>query len=139
MKDVWGLPPATHSVYARWLSSGHSSIREDLLSRWPKFFRSLLCGPSPEAATLARVAAADRRSTTSANNALIIAATGLSAWTATAEQIRAELQRREVAMALEELKTAEYLLELLQIRAEMSLQCDDITSLTAHINFLVTS
>ena len=139
VKDVWGLPRATHSVYARWLSSGHSSIREDLLSRWPKFFRSLLCGPSPEAATLARVAAADRRSTTSANNALIIAATGLSAWTATAEQIRAELQRREVAMALEELKTAEYLLELLQIRAEMSLQCDDITSLTAHINFLVTS
>ena len=139
VKDVWGLPPATHSVYARWLSSGHSSIRQDLLSRWPKFFRSLLSGPSPEAATLARVAAADRRSTTAANNALITAATGLSAWTATAEQIQAKLQRREVAMTPEELSTAEYLLELLQTRAEMSLQCDDTTSITAHINFLVTS
>ena len=139
VKDVWGLSRATHSVHARWLSCGHSSIREDLLSRWPNFFRSLLCGPSPEAATLARVAAADRRSTTAANNALITAATGLSAWTATAPEIRAELQRREVAMTPEELSTAEYLLELLQTRAAMSLQCDDTTSITAHINFLVTS
>ena len=85
------------------------------------------------------MAAADRRSTTAANNALITAATGLSAWTATAPEIRAELQRREVAMTPEELSTAEYLLELLQTRAEMSLQCDDTTSITAHINFLVTT
>ena len=98
VKDVWGLPRATHSVYARWLSSGHSSIREDLLSRWPKFFRSLLTGPSPEAATLARVAEADRRSATAANNAPIRSATGLSAWTATAVEVRAALQSWEVAM-----------------------------------------
>ena len=63
----------------------HSSIREDLLSRWPKFLRSLLSGPSPEAATLARVAAAHRRNTTAANHALLLATTGLSAWTTTVE------------------------------------------------------
>ena len=94
VKDVWGLPRATHSVYA----SGHSSIREDLLSRWAKFFRSLLSGPSAEAATLARVAEADRRSATAANNAPIRSATGLSAWTATAVEVRAALQSWEVAM-----------------------------------------
>ena len=138
VKDVWGIPRATHSVYARWLSSGHSSIREDLLSRWPKFFRSLLSGPSPEAATLARVAAADGRSTTAANNALLLAATGLSAWTATAAEVRSELQRREEAMTPEQLSTADYLLELLQTRAELSLQCEDITGISAHIDFLVT-
>ena len=33
VEDVWGLARARHSMYARWLSSGHSSIREDLLSR----------------------------------------------------------------------------------------------------------
>ena len=60
VKDVWGLDRATHRVYARWLGSGHSSIREDLFCRWPKFFWSLLKGPSPEAAVLARVSAADR-------------------------------------------------------------------------------
>ena len=79
------------------------------------------------------------RSATAANNALIFSATGLSAWTATAPQVRAELQRREVAMTADELKTTEYLLELLQIRAELSLQCEDITSISAHIDFLVTS
>ena len=99
VKDVWGPSQAMHSVYARWLSSGHSSIR------------SLLFGPSLEAATLARVAGANRRSTTAANNALITAATDLSAWTATAPEIRAELQRREVAMTQEELRNAEHLLE----------------------------
>ena len=75
VKDVWGLHRATHRVYARWLGSGHSTIWEDLLSRWPKFFRSLLNGPSPEAAVLARVAAADRRTAIAASNVVILAAT----------------------------------------------------------------
>ena len=83
--------------------------------------------------------AAARRSTTAANKALITAATGLSAWTATAPKITVKLQRREVAMAPEELSIAEYPLELLQTHAEMSLQCDDTTNVTAHINFLVDS
>ena len=82
---------------------------------------------------------ADIRSATAANNALIFSATGLSTWTATAPQVRAELQCREVAMTADELKTAEYLLELLQTRAELSLNCDDIKSISAHIDFLVTS
>ena len=42
-------------------------------------------------------------------------------------------------MTQEELGTVEYLLELLQTRAEMSPQCEDTTSITAHINFLVIS
>ena len=53
------VPRATHRTLARWLGSGHSSIEEDLLRRWPKFYQLLLNGPSPEAAILARVAAAD--------------------------------------------------------------------------------
>ena len=131
------MAQATHSVHARWLSNGHSSIREDLLSRWPEFFRSLLTGPSPEAATLARVSAGDRWRTTAANNALILSATGLSTWTATTAEVPAELQSREVAMAPEETSKVDYLLELLQTRAELSLQCEDITRITAHIDFLV--
>ena len=38
----------------------------------------------------------------------------------------------------EETSTAEYLLELLQTRAELSLQCQDLTSISAQIDFLVT-
>ena len=98
IKDVWSMQRATHSVYARWLGSGHTTIKEDLLSRWRKFFRSLLNGPSPKAAVLARVAAVDRRTATAANNAVILAATSLTAWTATAHQVRAELRCREPTM-----------------------------------------
>ena len=125
-------------MYARWLGSGHTTIREDLLCRWPKFFRSLLNGPSPEAAVLARVAAADRRTATAANSALILATTGLSAWTATADQVRAELRSRESAMTDAEKTTAEMLLEALQQRASLYTQCADTTVITARIDLLST-
>ena len=96
------------------LSSSYSSIRKDLLSCWPKFFKSLLSGPSPEPATLARVATGNRRSTTAAKNALLLAATSIRAWTATAAEVRSELQGREEAMTPEQLSTTDYLLELMQ-------------------------
>ena len=133
---MWGLDRATHRVYARWLGSGHSTIREDLLCRWPKFFQSLLNGPSPEAAVLARVSAADRRTATVANNAL--SDTGLSAWTATADQGRNELRSREPAMTEDETTTAEMLLEALQQRASLYTQCADTTVITARINQMST-
>ena len=68
----------------------------------------------------------------------MLAATGLSVWTATAADVRTELHRRKVIMMPEDTRTVDYLLELLQIRAELSLQCEDLTSISAHIDFLVT-
>ena len=38
VKDVWSVPRSTHRRIATWLGSGHTSLREDLLSRWPKYF-----------------------------------------------------------------------------------------------------
>ena len=37
LNNMWGLHQATHSVYASWLGSGHTTIKEDLLSCWSKF------------------------------------------------------------------------------------------------------
>ena len=51
-------------------------MREDLLARWPKFFQSLITGPSPEAAVVARLAAVEARSTTVADNSVILQITG---------------------------------------------------------------
>ena len=123
-----GLDRATNRVYTRQLGSGHRSIREDLLSRWPKFFRSLLRGPSPEAAVLARVGAA------AANNALILSANGLSAWTATADQVPTEMRSREPAMSDDEITTAEMMLEALQQPVFLYTQCADTTVITARID-----
>ena len=138
VKDMWGLHQASHRVYARWLASGHSSIRRDLLGRWPKFFRLLLNGPSPEAAMLGRVAAADRRTATAANNAVILAATGLIAWTAIADQVRDELQSQEPEMTDDETTTAEMLLEALKQRASLHTQCADTSVMSARIDLLRT-
>ena len=109
MKDVWGLPHTAHTVYTRWLSSGHTSLREDLLARWPKFFRSLVTGPSPEVTVVARLAARDARSTTAANNHAILGTTGLEVWTATAEQVRVRLRQCDVQMNYVEEETAVWL------------------------------
>ena len=132
VKDVWGLPRSTHTVHARWLSSGHSSLREDLLCRWPKFLRSLLTGPSPEAAVVARMAASNARSTTAANNRLILDCTQQSAWTATPGQVRAALRAQE-AMTEQQLETAAQLGQALQDRDRLYRVGQDTTAVQQRI------
>ena len=65
----------------------------------PKYFQSLRTGPSPEVAIIARVAAADARSRTAANNRLIMETTGLDHWTATPVEVREALRERENVMS----------------------------------------
>merc|ERR1712082_268032 len=48
VKDVWGLPRSTHTVFTRWLGAAHVTLREDLCGRWVKFYKSLYNSPSPE-------------------------------------------------------------------------------------------
>ena len=62
----------------------------------------------------------------------------LPAWTATAEQVRAELRSREPAKTDAEMTTAEMLLEALQQRASLYTQCADTTVITARIDQLST-
>ena len=131
VKDVWRVPRPTHRIYARWLGSGFSSIREDLLSRWVKFYQSLVAGPSPEVATIARVAAGDMRTTTAQNNRLIYDLTGLDARVATAAQVRMELRQREPELTDAESRTAGLIGQALQVRQAMymeGLSTDDITA-----------
>ena len=125
VKDVWDVPRSTHRVYARWLSGQNSSFREDLLSRWVKFYQSCLTGPSPEVAVIARVAAKDVRSCTGSNIRLILTATGLDARTATSLQVRHELQQREDNMSEEEQAVALELTHLLEERSRMIEQDGD--------------
>ena len=136
VKDVWGVPRATHRVYARWLSGHHTSFKEDLLSRWVKYYQSLLSSHSPEVAVIARVAARDLRSTTGANNRLIANATGLDAATATSQQVRSELRRREEAMTEGEEAVALELSSLLEDRHRMKLEDLNTTTITLRIDNL---
>ena len=130
VKDVWRVPRETHRVFARYLGSGFTTIREDLLSRWVKFYQSLLSGPSPEVATLARVAAADQRTTTAENNRLVYSLTGLEARVATAAEVRTELRRRDPDMTEDEEKTAGLLCQALQARNCIWMEGLDTTGIT---------
>ena len=136
VKDVWRVPRPTHRVYARWLGSGFSSIREDLLSRWVKFFQSLVNGPSLEVAILARVAAADMRTTTAQNNRFIYNLTGLDA---TAAQVRTELRQREPALTEAESRTAGLICQALQVRQAMYLEGLSTDDITAEIDTMCVS
>ena len=136
VKDVWDVPRATHRVYARWLAGQHSSFREDLLSRWVKFYQSLLTGPSLEVAVIARVAAEDLRSNTGANNRLILKETGLNARTATSTQVRQELKKREEPMTEEEEVDALELTRLLEERTIMTEQDIDTRLINQQISHL---
>ena len=104
------------------------------MSRWVRFYQSLLSGPSPEEAVLARVAAADQRTTTAENIRLIYSLTGLDARVATAAEVRRELRRCEPAMSDDEVRTAGHLCQALQARNSIWLEGLDTTGITNRID-----
>ena len=106
------------------------------MARWVKFYQSLIIGPSPEVAVIARMAARDLRSTTGANNRLIRDSTGLDARTATSLQVRRELQQREAKMTEGEQAVAMEISHLLEDRAMMNKQGVDTQMITQQIEHL---
>ena len=138
VKDVWGVPRNTHTVFTRWLASGHTSLRDDLVARWPKFLRSLFTGPSPEAAVVARMAAADVRSTTAANNRLVEECCGRPALLATVAEVRAALAAGHT-MTEEETAAATQLTWELQDRDRARLQGLDTTLIQSRIDDICSS
>ena len=129
-----GLPQSTHRVYTKWLSSDHTSLREDLASRWPNFFQSLLNGPSPEVAVIARMAAAYAHSATASNNRFIFNCTGKHVLEATASLVRVGLRQQEPQMTDGEIKAAKFLTKALEYRTRLIDNGQDITLITQQIN-----
>ena len=57
MRDAWGVIRATHMATVRWLSTPHTSLKEDLLARCVKYYQSWLTSDLPEVSTIAMVVA----------------------------------------------------------------------------------
>ena len=115
VKDVWGLSRATHTYIVRWLSGPHSSLMEDLLARWVKYYQSCLSSPSPEVSIVARIAAGDIRTTTGANNR-IITELGLDPRTASPAEVRLKYRESLPKETEEQMAKLGLLLELLERR-----------------------
>ena len=117
IKNVWGVTRATHTATAWWLACGHSSFKEDLLARWVKYFQSMLASASVEVTTIARIAAADQRTTTASNNRLI-SDLGLDAATTTPKMVKQRLREEEPVETEDQMTRLGLLMELLERRGE---------------------
>ena len=135
VRDAWGVSRATHTATVRWLSTPHTSLKEDLLARWVKYYQSLLNSDSPEVSTIARVAAADLRTTTGANNRLIVDL-GLSPSTATSAEVREKLREAEPAETEEQMARLGLLMELLERRGIQFYRGEEDNELNELITFL---
>ena len=68
VKLAYGLPRSTFTYLVEgYLAADQTSLRNQVLSRYPGFYRNLLSSPSREVRILARVVASDPRSTTCRN------------------------------------------------------------------------
>ena len=68
VKLVYGVPRSTFTYLVEgYLASEHVSLRNQIIARYPGFFRSLLGSPSKEVRLLARIVQLDPRSTTCSN------------------------------------------------------------------------
>ena len=129
-----GVSRATHTSTVRWLSSPQTSLREDLLAPWVKYFQSCLRSASIEVSTIARISAGDLRTTTRANKKLI-SDLGLDPSSATPAEVR--LKVRESQPEESEVQKAKLGL-LLVLRGEVYSQGGE-QIINQIINFLCTN
>ena len=79
MKLVFGVPRSTFTYMVEgFFAENHTSLRNQILSRYPGFYRKLLTSPSKEVRVLARMVSADPRSTTCRNLSYLREITGLA-------------------------------------------------------------
>ena len=92
VKLSWEVPRSTHTFLVDgFLGSGLPTVRQQILSRYPKFFRSLLDSPSHEVAVVARLVGNNARTTTGKNLLNLRLETGLNIVTAPLSQIKSQL------------------------------------------------
>ena len=89
MKLCWDVPEATHTLFVEHLlGEEFTSLRVNVLSRYVKFFQSLVCHSSREVALVANLVGRDIESTTGRNLRCISTDTGLNPWRATSSHIK---------------------------------------------------
>ena len=79
VKLVYGVPRSTFTYLVEGhFAAGHTSLRNQILSRYSGFYQNLLNSPSKEVRTLVRIVSADPRSATCSNLRYLQRITGLS-------------------------------------------------------------
>ena len=88
VKLSWQVPMSTHTFFVdHLLSSGLTSVRNDVMARFNKFLKALRNSPSMEVAVMCGVAAGDVQTTTGSNRNLLEKETGLNMTTVGAPKV----------------------------------------------------
>ena len=102
VKLVYGVPRSTFTYLVEGhLASDHRSLRNQVLSRYPGYFRKLLESPSKEVRVLARIVSTDPRSTTCANLRYLERLTGLRTQCYSLDRVKVSLPVQKVPAAEE--------------------------------------
>ena len=92
VKLCWSVPESTHTMFVEnLLGEGFTSLRVNVMSRYVKFFQSLLGHQSKEISLIANIVGRDMGSTTGKNLRGIGKETGLNPWLASSFQVKSAL------------------------------------------------
>ena len=137
VKLAWQVPRAAHTYFVDdLLSCGHSSVREDILARYVKFFLSLRSSPSTEVAVMCGVVSRDVRTTTGSNLALLKQETGCLPMEISSKKVKEVMCERRATVPEVDRWRLVYLAKLLEKRGEQYYQGADTDDLTTLIESL---
>ena len=140
VKLAWDCPRSTHKYLVNnFLAPGFVSIRAKIISRYVKFFQSMLKSASKEVRLLAQLAAHDKGSTTGFNLAKIKEETNLNPWIVSSLQVKQALVEGEPKVPEQDWWRLPYLAKLLDTRHSMELELQDTKEINSLINSLCSS
>ena len=124
VKLAWDIPRSTHTYLVDNLFGlNQVSHKNQMLSRYVNFHKSLLKSISREVQVVANIVSRDIRSTTGKNLAFIEMESKLDPWKASAAQVRSSLPKSEVPP--QEQWRLPLLKQYIDHRQELKTQCED--------------
>ena len=137
VKLAWIVPRACHTYLVdNLLSAGLSSVKEDIMLRYLKFFRGLLSSPCREVVLMANLSARDVRTTVGKNLMYLREESSLDSWSVSPSDLRAAVHERKASIPVEDRWRLRYLARLLQERGQLNYDCKDRELHTSLINSL---
>ena len=139
VKLAWGVPRSTYTYLVEgYFAADETTFRNQILSRYPGFYRKLLLSPSKEVGILAKIVANDPRSTTCLNLRYLRGITSIdkeeffSSW-----RIREALPVKHVPEG--EVWRLGLLTTLLEMRSDKHKEVQDIKKISSMIDSLCST
>ena len=121
------------------VAAGFVPIRHKVISRYVKFFQSLIRSKSKEVRLIAELAAKDKSSTTGKNLAKMRQETGLNPWVTSPFEVRLKLHKADVKVQVSDEWRLPYLQKLLGQRHELELELLDTKEIDKFINIICSN